>query len=105
MAECGASPDGLVAPNGLVEIKCLDAKNHIKAVTRSKPDVKYIPQCQGQMLVIDRAWVDLYFYHPKLPCRAFRIERDDEYIGKLVAYINEVSAIRDEYLEKLRDAA
>ena len=101
----GASPDGFVGDVGLIEIKCLKPSNHIKTVTRDKAPATYFPQCQGQLLCTGRGWVDLYFYHPELPCKAFRIHRDDEYVGKLVAYINEVSARRDEYVEKLKEAA
>ncbi len=76
----GCSPDSLVGSDGLNEIKCLKAENHIKAILYYRKHKKcppdYVQQAQGQMLVCDRAWCDLFFYHPDLPHLAIRIERD-----------------------------
>lgn len=67
----GASPDGLVGDDGMIEIKCLTAKRHVEALVyvdkNQRAPPAYIPQTQGEMLVCERSWNDLVFYHPELP--------------------------------------
>lgn len=81
----GCSPDGLIGKDGLLEIKCLKQKNHIKNLIQM--DKKYIPQVQGQLLVSEREWCDLVFYNPDFKedyrLAIYRIPRDEEYIEKL----------------------
>lgn len=62
----GASPDGLIADDGLVETKCLNAANHI-AVLKGGSLTKYLPQVYTQMACAKRSFVDLTFYHPDFP--------------------------------------
>jgi len=73
-----ASPDGLLSDeegDGLVEIKC-KPKHHLTTLIyykkhgRIPPD--YIVQCQMQLFVSKRAWDDLYYYSPNLPCLLVR---------------------------------
>ena len=67
----GSSPDGLIGEPGAVEFKCQIAKNHVKTLLYYKKHGKcppeYVAQTQGEMLVCERQWVDLVFYHPDLP--------------------------------------
>ena len=78
----GASPDRLVGEDGLLEIKCPSAIVHVMAL-RGLQDEAHTSQCQGQMLVTGRKWVDLVFYNPSLPRAEVRIERDESYIMDL----------------------
>ena len=114
-APAGCSPDGNVKiPGrgqhpGLVEIKCLSAAKHVLAHNyfrkNKRPEPAYVSQCQGQLLITGRRWVDLYFYHPELPELCIRINRDLEFQSLLVAQINKVAAVRDELLGALKEAA
>ena len=67
----GCSPDGLVGKDGMAEFKCLKAENHIKVIVDHKKTGKtptaYIQQTQGQVMIVERKWCDLVFYHPELP--------------------------------------
>lgn len=67
----GCSPDSLVGDDGMVEIKCLKAENHIKAIMyydkNQRIPTDYVQQVQGQMMIAERQWCDLVFYHPDLP--------------------------------------
>ena len=111
----GCSPDGYVKiPGrgqhpGLLEIKCLSAPTHVRALRyyakNKRPEPTYVAQTQGQMLITHRTWVDLYFYHPELPELCIRIRKDEKYQALLVAQINKCTAIRDELLSVLREAA
>lgn len=114
-APAGCSPDRFVKipgrgqKPGLLEVKCLGAAHHVLAMAyfrkNGRPDPAYVAQCQGQMLITGRTWVDLYFYHPDLPELAVRINRDVSFHVLLMAQIDKVAARRDELLCMIREAA
>ena len=81
----GCSPDGLVGEDGLLEIKCLAPHTHVGVLLNSVAERAHYPQLQGQLLVTGRKWVDIMFYHPKMPPLIVRVERDETYIQKLSA--------------------
>ena len=78
----GASPDGLVGDDGLVEIKCLSAENHLFNLIGGDSSADYKCQMQGQMFVTGRKWCDLLLYNPIGPV-VRRFERDEEYLSVL----------------------
>jgi predicted phage-related endonuclease len=83
----GASPDGLVGLDGLVEIKCPTAANHIDTLLSGKAPSKYIPQMQWQMACTGAKWCDFVSYCPtvgdNLALFVVRVERDYEYIDEV----------------------
>ena len=73
----GCSPDGLVATDGGVEIKCPDDVKFFKLlIGAEKPDEDYIWQCQMTLKITGRKWWDLVFYNPNFERSTliFRIE-------------------------------
>ena len=60
----GCSPDGLVDDDGLVEVKCKNDVNYLRAVVDKKIDKGYIYQMQMQMLVSGRKWCDFIDFNP-----------------------------------------
>lgn len=87
--KCGASPDGLVGDDGMVEIK--KAEPHILApmLERQRANPSYVPtehfwQCHGNLMVAERQWIDLVvFAHPKMRRLIVRIQRDNAVIADL----------------------
>lgn len=83
----GASPDGLVADDGLVEIKCPNTATHIDTILSETIPAKYITQMQWQMACTARKWCDFISYDPRVPDKmqlwVKRLERDDKLIGQL----------------------
>lgn len=81
IGETGASPDGLVGNDGLVEIKCPNTATHIETLLGGTLPDKYFLQMQWQMACTGRAWCDFASYDPRLPesMRLFvdRVKRDD----------------------------
>jgi len=63
----GASPDGLVGDDGLIEIKCPNSATHIDTLLNEKVPAKYITQMQVQMLCTGRKWCDFVSFDPRLP--------------------------------------
>lgn len=87
IAMSGASPDGLVGTDGLVEFKCPNTATHIDTLLGKFVDGKYLTQMQWQMACTGRQWCDWVSYDPRLPeeMRLFveRVERDDKEIAIL----------------------
>ena len=83
----GASPDGLVSIDGLVEIKCPNTATHIDTLLGQGAPGKYVTQIQWQLACTGRKWCDFVSYDPRMPenMRLFisRIGRDDQAIGEL----------------------
>ena len=87
IAMSGASPDGFVGEDGLVEIKCPESKTHMETLLTQKVPTKYMPQMQWQMACTGRKWCDFVSYDPRMPenLQIFvqRVERNDVYIKML----------------------
>jgi len=65
--KAGASPDGLVGEEGLVEIKCPRTHIHISYIEGAKPPPKYLGQMGWQLVCTGRRWVDFVSYDPHMP--------------------------------------
>lgn len=87
IAMSGASPDGLIGADGLLEIKCPNSATHIKTIRTGKPDAKYITQMAWQMACTDRKWCDFVSFDPRMPeglqLFTVRVMRDDKLIAEL----------------------
>ncbi len=87
IAMTGASPDGLIGTDGMLEIKCPNTATHINTLLTGKVAGKYIPQMQWQMACCNRKWCDFVSFDPRMPPKMqlfiSRISRDNEYIETL----------------------
>ena len=54
----GASPDGLVGEDGLVEIKCPNTSTHLQYRKSGQPPAKYRYQMMAQLACTGRKWCD-----------------------------------------------
>jgi putative phage-type endonuclease len=84
----GASPDGAVQEDGLIEIKCPNTNTHIEYILAGKPPAKYVPQMAWQLACTGREWVDFVSYDDRLEDESkhlfiVRYQRDDEYIAEI----------------------
>lgn len=102
----GASPDGLVGTDGLVEIKCPNTATHLETLLGQSVPGKYVLQMQWQMLCAGRIWCDFVSYDPRLPeeMRIFikRVVRDREQQKDLE---REVSIFLEELDDKMAELA
>ncbi len=100
----GASSDGLVGKEGLVEIKCCDLEIVVECLDTKKPPSAYsFQQCQGQMMVLGRKWCDLWVYYQGLPPFKMRVDRDDVFIGKLQNELEKLSMDITELVAKIQN--
>lgn len=98
----GASPDGFVGDDGLLEIKCPTDKTYLELLLNGDIKKEYYDQMQGQMLATNRQWTDYFVYNPNFE-KSFvlkRVQRDDEVINKILQGIKKGS----ELIEKINKA-
>ena len=107
IAMSGASPDGLVADSGLVEIKCPNTQTHIETMLAKRVPPRYMPQMQWQMDCTGREWCDFVSFDPRLPeqTQIFikRVERDEKYIKdtlepEVIRFLEEVEKTVEQLL-------
>ena len=105
VSECGrwgASPDGLIGEDGLLELKNPEAHTHIEYLLSGKLPTAYVQQVQGELLVTEREWADFCSYSPKLPLFILRVYRDDLFCDKLEAELVTFCEELDEICEKIQ---
>jgi len=70
----GASPDGFVGDEGLIEIKCLNIRNHNQIIKNKKIPKQYFYQIQFQLACTKKYWGDFVAFNPDAD-EAIYIER------------------------------
>lgn len=102
----GASPDGLVGDDGLLEIKCPKTANHIDYLLKGVSPSEYQPQMLWQMACTGCQWCDFVSYCPDLPeplqLFVVRFLRDNERIAEMEKKVTQFNAEVDEIITKLR---
>lgn len=87
IAMFGASPDGLIGADGLLEIKVPNSATHLETLLSGAIPARYAQQMLAQMACTGRAWCDYCSFDPRMPehMRLFvrRIERDSDEIAAL----------------------
>lgn len=63
----GASPDGLVGDDGLIQIKCPTTKTHLDWLQAGVVPVEHTFQMTAEMSVTGRQWCDFVSFDPRLP--------------------------------------
>lgn len=100
IADAGASPDGYVGDDGLIEVKCPNTATHIATLRGAPIADKYVKQMQFQMACTGRQWCDFVSYDPRLPVEmqlhVERVRRDNDAIAEIeaavVEFLGEVEA-------------
>lgn len=111
IAMAGASPDGLIGTNGLIETKCPSTATHIETLLSGAVEGKYLLQMQFQMACTGRFWCDFVSFDPRLPSEmqlwVKRVERSDTAIAEIEGEVRKflaeldvkVAALRSQYGE------
>lgn len=112
IALSGASPDGLVGDNGLVEIKCPKTATAIDTLQGKAIDRRYMLQMQWQMACTERGWCDFVSFDPRLPVEmqlhVQRVDADFDLISEIEtavqAFLSELDTmeadLRTRYMNK-----
>jgi putative phage-type endonuclease len=103
----GASPDGLVGDDGLLEIKCPESHTHLDTLLNEKVPDKYLQQMQWQMACTGRKWCDFVSFDPRMPphlqfwCQL--VPRDDALVEAIEKDVIEFLETVNEKVEKLNE--
>ena len=101
----GASPDGLVGDDGLLEIKCPNTATHIETLISKVVPGKYNTQMQFQMACTGRKWCDFVSFDNRLPEElqlfVMRVPRDEVFIRLIESEIVQFIAELDDKINKL----
>ena len=101
----GASPDGLIGTDGLIEIKCPNSATHLEVMASGKADPQYLPQMAWQMACTGRQWCDFASYDDRFPADlqlfVVRVPRNEKYIGEIEAEVKSFLLEVDEIVQKI----
>lgn len=94
----GASPDGYVGDDGLIEIKCPNSATTAEVLLKDYLDETYAAQMQWQMACTGRVWCDYVVYDDRMPAHlqlyVKRIHRNDALISEVekevIKFLNEI---------------
>jgi putative phage-type endonuclease len=99
IAMSGASPDGLVGEDGLIEVKCPNSATHLATLKGGSIDGRYVKQMQWQMACTGRKWCDFVSFDPRMPehmqLHVQHVRRDDEMIAQIETAVSEFLAELD----------
>jgi len=105
--EAGASPDGIVGEDGILEIKCPMGSTHTETLMTQDVPSRYVPQIQFQLLVTGRKWCDFVSYNPMFPehLQVFvkRVEADPVYQKELESEVKQFLSEVDNVINKLKE--
>lgn len=96
----GASPDGLVGEDAILEIKCPKANTFFKLVATNEIDDKYLYQMQMQMLATGRNkahFFNYYIFEGLEYWHEIIIDKDEAICEKILNRIFEAETIKNEY--------
>lgn len=106
----GGSPDGIVSPDGIIEVKCPhNSTNHFKHgliktdedFKKKKPDYYY--QCLSNMLCANAQWCDFISFDPRVQDEymmfVYRLHRNEDEIKKMLERLD----VAVEYMKMLEN--
>ena len=80
------SPDGLVNPDGKIEIKCVIPSVQVETILSDRVPATYRKQVQWGLFICERAWCDFVSFSPLVfdrPIWIKRVYRDEKLIKEL----------------------
>lgn len=100
----GASPDGIVSDDAVLEIKCPKKETFFKVVATNEIDQKYYAQMQMEMLAAKKSkayYFNYYIQDGRELWHEIVVKRDEDFIKKIKERIDEAVVIRDNYINEI----
>jgi putative phage-type endonuclease len=105
--EAGASPDGLIGDNQVLEIKCPNSATHLDFLRTGQIPRKYVLQMQWQLACTDRVMNYYASFDPRFPepmeLRWLEVPRDDKLISEMEAEVEEFLWELRETIDELKE--
>lgn len=110
----GGSPDGLIPPEGIIEVKCpFSSANHFKhGMIKSDADFKkvapaYYYQCMSNIICAEAEWCDFISFDPRVQEEyqmfIYRLHRNQEEIDFIKQRLGVAKRYIEELLEKIKE--
>ena len=107
IAKLGASPDGIVNPDGCIEIKCPNSATHIQTLLTGKVMRNYIFQMNCEMMCLEKQWCDFISFDPRMPenlqLYIKRFPRDEMIIAEIEIEVQKFQNELQEMLTKIKE--
>lgn len=100
--DAGCSPDSLVGDVGMLEIKTKLPHLQLDCILYDEFPSEHRAQCQGQLWIAEREWVDFVSYWPGLPLFSKRVFRDEDYIKRLAEAVRAFNAEMEETIARVQ---
>jgi putative phage-type endonuclease len=106
IAHSGASPDGLVEEEGVIEIKCPTTKTHLDTILSGEIPENHFYQMAWEIKCSDKKWADFVSYDPRLPgnlsyfCK--RYEPSEDFLAGITSDVIKFLAELDELEARVR---
>lgn len=104
----GASPDGLIASDGSIEIKCPTSDTHLRWIMDGVVPEEYIPQMKAVMACSERQWCDFVSFDPRMPkdLQLFvrRLDRDEPMVKEMEEEVEKFLGEVDGMIEVIMQA-
>jgi putative phage-type endonuclease len=101
----GASPDGIVSDNAVLEIKCPKPETLFELIATNEIDKKYQYQMQMEMLCAEKEKAYFFNYgiwNGREIHHTVEVQRDEVIIAKIKERIAEALILRDRYVEQIK---
>jgi hypothetical protein len=110
----GGSPDGLLPPKGIIEVKCpFSSANHFKhGLIKDENDFKkvapnYYYQCMSNIICANADWCDFISFDPRVESKykmfVYRLHRNQEEVDNINNKLEIAVKYMKELLEKLEN--
>ena len=103
----GASPDGLINLDGMIEIKNPNSATHIKYLKTKQAPKEYFIQMQAQLACAQREWNDFVSHDSRFPessqMMIVRVYRDDKFIKEMENEVKQFLIEVDELTDFIRN--
>lgn len=111
----GGSPDGLLPPQGIIEVKCpFSSANHFKhGMIKSDDDMKkvvpaYYYQCMSNIICAEAEWCDFISFDPRVQedykMFIYRLNRNQEEIDSINQRLEVATKYMQELIEKIQNS-
>lgn len=99
--ELGATPDGFIGNDGLLEVKCPTSTTHLQWILDKVIPEQHKPQMAVQLLCTERVWVSFMSFDPRMPPKQRKLlhlfEPGEEYLemieAEAIKFLAEIEAL------------
>lgn len=94
---CGASPDGLIRAEGLIEVKCPTTPTHLTWMLAGVVPDQHKPQMLLQLATTRRKWCDFVSFDPRVP------EPQQLFIRRFTPTLEQIEEVEEAARQFLRE--